>query len=470
MNPDTQPLSPDFYGSARVTAGLAAEADGKSVPPSTSVELHDPDWRRLPGYREVSERDWRDSRWQLRHAVRDVAGLRAAFGHFISDRLLTAIDTDQRHFATMPLLVPPQILSVMDERNLELDGVRRYMLPAASDRDTDWPSHPMARRDSLYEALTWSTEGLAERYPGKALAEIVTTCPQYCGHCTRMDLVGQDTSQVRKKRFSQPAAVRREHILARIRADVTIRDVVVSGGDIANVAPAALAKFVGALLDIDHVRDIRLASKALVALPQHFLRSDVLQVLEQLAASARHRGVELSLHTHANTAATITRLVREAVRCLANLGIGPIRNQAVLLKGVNDSVGEQLRLAYALLETRRIVPYYVYLCDMVPNVEHWRTPLSTAHAIAAALVGQLPGYATPTVVCDVPGAGKRPVHMVAAYDRTLGISVWDKAFTTPLDALKPPPAGHCRYFDPLTSLPAEGRAYWQHYERDRVPG
>ena len=65
------------------------------------------------------------------------------------------------------------------------DPVRRYMIPVFSDRRADWPSHPYAQRDSLHEAEMWAVEGLTHRYPTKVLAEVLPTCPQYCGHCTR---------------------------------------------------------------------------------------------------------------------------------------------------------------------------------------------------------------------------------------------------------------------------------------------
>ena len=70
--------------------------------------------------------------------------------------------------------------------------------PVASDRHLDWPSHPNATRDSLHEHDMWVAEGLTHRYPTKVLAELLSTCPQYCGHCTRMDLVGNSTPVVPK--------------------------------------------------------------------------------------------------------------------------------------------------------------------------------------------------------------------------------------------------------------------------------
>ena len=50
---------------------------------------------------------------------------------------------------------------------------------------------------------------------------------------------------------------------------------VVSGGDVANLPWPRLESFVGPLLDIDNIRDIRLATKALMGLPQHWLADDV---------------------------------------------------------------------------------------------------------------------------------------------------------------------------------------------------
>jgi hypothetical protein len=76
------------------------------------------------------------------------------------------------------------------------------MIPVASDRDPVWPSHPHATRDSLHEHDMWVAEGLTHRYPTKVLAELLSTCPQYCGHCTRMDLVGNSTPTVDKLKLS----------------------------------------------------------------------------------------------------------------------------------------------------------------------------------------------------------------------------------------------------------------------------
>lgn len=97
------------------------------------------------------------------------------------------------------------------------------------------------------------------------------------------------------------------------------------------------------------------------------------------------------------------------------------------------------------------------MCDMIPGAEHWRLPVHRAQELQHDIMGYLPGYATPRIVCDVPYVGKRWVHMVTDYDRERGISLWSKNYRTPLDddldTLHP-------YYDPIDTLPEKGRAYW----------
>src|SRR5260370_22485932 len=172
------------------------------------------------------------------------------------------------------------------------------MLPAFDDRAVDWPSSPRGSRDSLAESDMWVVEGLTHRYPTKVVAEVLSTCPQYCGHCTRMDLVGNDVPQVEKTRFHVPPGERYSQILEYLRKTPSVRDVVVSGGDIANLPIQELETFVSSLMEIPNIRDIRLASKALMGIPQHFLQDEVVLAFERLAKKALERDVDLALHTH----------------------------------------------------------------------------------------------------------------------------------------------------------------------------
>jgi lysine 2,3-aminomutase len=245
-----------------------------------------------------------------------------------------------------------------------------------------------------------------------------------------------------------------------------VRDVVVSGGDIANLHITQLEPFVSALLDIPNIRDIRLASKGLIGLPQHFLQDDVVAGLERLARKAFSRGVDLALHTHANHAQQVTPLVGRAARKLLEIGFRDVRNQGVLLRGVNTTPHELVELCFMLLDHAKIMPYYFYLCDMIPNSEHWRLGVFEAQQLQHDIMGYLPGFATPRIVCDVPFVGKRWVHQIAEYDRELGISRWTKNYRTGIeledaDAL----TRQYEYYDPIYLLPPSGQAWWRTYEQ-----
>ena len=429
-------------------------------------EFVEPDWRRIPAYKDVSAAEWESSVWQRKHTVKNLKELKATLGHLLPDALAESLERDQRERATMSILVPPQMLNTMNMEDLWNDPVRRYMLPAFADRLTEWTNHPKASRDSLHEADMWVVEGLTHRYPTKVLAEMLPTCPQYCGHCTRMDLVGNDVPQVSKHKFSIGQKERYELMLDYLRRTPTVRDVVVSGGDIANLPIQALEPFVSALMDIPNIRDIRLASKGLMAIPQHFLQDQVLAGLDRLAKKAVERGVDLALHTHVNNAAQLTPLVGKAVRKLLDMGFRDVRNQGVLLRGVNDTPQALLDLCFTLLDHAKILPYYFYMCDMIPNSEHWRVSVAQAQKLQHDIMGYMPGFATPRIVCDVPFVGKRWVHQVAEYDRERGISYWTKNYRTGIEANDADALNRkYEYFDPIDTLPESGQAWWREQQK-----
>jgi lysine 2,3-aminomutase len=308
----------------------------------------------------------------------------------------------------------------------------------------------------------WAVEGLTHRYPTKVLAEILSTCPQYCGHCTRMDLVGNDTPQVLKYRFEIKQQERWDAMLDYLRGTPSVRDVVVSGGDIANVPIKRLESFVSQLLDIENIRDIRLATKGLMGIPQHFLQDEVLAGLDRLASKARDRGVDIAVHTHVNAAQQVTPLVGKAVRRLLEMGFRDVRNQGVLLRGVNTTAAQLLELCFMLLDHAKVMPYYFYMCDMIPNSEHWRTAVWEAQELQHAIMGYLPGFATPRVVCDVPFVGKRWVHQTEDYDRARGISYWTKNYRTGIEYDDPEAlTRRYEYHDPIYTLPEDGQEWWR---------
>jgi lysine 2,3-aminomutase len=439
-------------------------------------ELVEPDWRRLPGFAEVTEEEWRSAQWQRAHCVKNLRQLRGVYGDLLDDGFYADVEADQQGKATMSLLLPPQMLNTMvPDRvpgtvSMLADPVRRYMLPVASDRlPGAAASHPYAARDSLHEHEMWAVEGLTHRYPTKVLAELLSTCPQYCGHCTRMDLVGNSTPAVPKLKFELKPVDRQTAMLDYLRRSPGVRDVVVSGGDVANLPFKNLEAFVSGLLEIESIRDIRLASKALMGLPQHWLQDDVVAGMTRLATTARERGVNLAIHTHVNAAQQVTPIVAEAAKAMLAAGVRDVRNQGVLLRGVNATAGQLLDLCFALQDGAMITPYYFYMCDMIPSAEHWRVSLAEAQILQHDIMGYLPGFATPRIVCDVPYVGKRWVHQVAEYDRERGISYWTKNYRTGIEGGDEAALDRRYvYYDPIHTLPDSGQAWWRERSVDPV--
>ena len=455
QNPATAPTAPSEHPQAVTAAGQPFRY------PLTR-QFVEPDWQRIPGYKGVSTADWESALWQRKHTVKNLKELKEALGALLPDSLALAIDRDQKERATMSLLITPHMINTLDFSDLWNDPLRRYMLPAFDDRRTDWPSHPRASRDSLHEAEMWKVEGLTHRYPTKVLAELLSTCPQYCGHCTRMDLVGNDVAQVDKVKFHTPQPERWKQILEYLQQSPHVRDVVVSGGDIANVPIVQLEPFVSALMDIPNIRDIRLASKGLMGIPQHFLQDTVMRAMERLAKKAVSRDIDLAVHTHVNNANQVTPLLGKAAKKLFEVGLRDVRNQGVLLHGVNATSKDLLELSFMLLDHAKILPYYFYMCDMIPNSEHWRVSVGEAQKLQHDIMGYMPGFATPRIVCDVPYVGKRWVHQVAEYDREKGISYWTKNYRTGIEESDPDAMSRrYEYYDPIHVLPEAGQQWWR---------
>jgi lysine 2,3-aminomutase len=437
------------------------------------TELVEPDWRRLPGWASVTDAEWRSAQWQRAHCVKNVKQLRELMGDLLDESFYADLERDQRERATMSMLVPPQMMNTMAPTAVPagpgsftdafyVDPVRRYMIPVFSDRRTDWLSHPYATRDSLHEHDMWVAEGLTHRYPTKVLAELLPTCPQYCGHCTRMDLVGNSTPSVEKLKFDLKPVDRLDSMMSYLRSTPQVRDVVVSGGDVANMPWARLEDFLTRLLEIDNIRDIRLATKALAGLPQHWLQPEVVEGVGRVARTARSRGVSLAIHTHVNHANSVTPLVAEASRAMLDAGVRDVRNQGVLLDGVNADPHALLDLCFSLLDGAQIMPYYFYMCDMIPASEHWRVSVADAQRMQHDIMGYLPGFATPRILCDVPFVGKRWVHQVAEYDRERGISGWTKNYRTSIESSDPEALTRTySYYDPIHTLPESGQEWWR---------
>ncbi len=56
------------------------------------AELVEPDWTRMPGFKDVTAEEWRSVQWQRSHCVKNVKQLRDVMGHLLEERVYEDLD------------------------------------------------------------------------------------------------------------------------------------------------------------------------------------------------------------------------------------------------------------------------------------------------------------------------------------------------------------------------------------------
>ena len=436
-------MSTDLVSEQRGAAGATP------VDTISHRELRDDDfWRRIPAYRELSAREFNDHRFQSRNAITSAEKLRQVLDGSVSESFFADVEAGQK-LSTMSIRVSPYIVSLIDWSEPYEDSLRRQFLPLAS---SALPDHPELEFDALHEQEDSSVTGLTHRYTDRALFLALDTCPVYCRFCTRSYSVGLDTDKVDKVHFGAQAE-RWEEVFQYLSNHQEIEDVVISGGDVANLRADHIELIGNRLLEIDNIRRMRFATKTPAILPQKLVTDDPwVDALIRVARRGRALHKEVALHTHFNHPVEITAITRTAVARLTEQGIA-VRNQSVLQRGVNDSVAT-MQLLVKRLSFINVQPYYVFVHDMVRGVEDLRTTLQAALDLEKSVRGVTAGFNTPTFVLDtMGGGGKRDVYSYEHYDRERGIAV----YTSP--AVRP--GNQFLFFDPIDTLTAEAQRYWQ---------
>jgi lysine 2,3-aminomutase len=175
-----------------------------------------------------------------------------------------------------------------------------------------------------------------------------------------------------------------------------VRDVLLSGGDIMTLGDDRVMEFVDAFSSLGQIDMVRVCTRALAVNPARITA----KLAKRLAKSGK-----VWVNTQFNCADELTPEAVEAAGRLIGSGI-PVSSQSVLLKGVNDSGPKMLKLLKAL-SAARIRPYYVFLCDPVPGIEHFRVSAAKALEIERYCAERIGGLALPRFVADVPGARRK---------------------------------------------------------------
>ena len=341
-------------------------------PPGACVAA-EPETLQRPVFATRSE--WLDWHWQLRNRIREPSELHRRFPtpHDPTEIRVTA--------NAFPMAITPYYASLM--RRLDAsDPIWRMSVPDTA----ELLEAPTAFEDPLEEDADMPVPGLVHRYRDRALLLTTDACAVYCRHCTRKRVAGSCETVIAPKRLADAVSY--------LRAHPEIRDVILSGGDPLTLETAVLERIIAAVRRVESVDTIRIGTRAPVTLP--------MRITDELTRMLR-RYHPIYVNTHFNHPSELGPLAIEALHRLADAGI-PLGNQSVLLRGVNDDPATFEALCRGLYRNR-VRPYYLFQCDLVRGVEHFRTPLSRGIEIVEHLRGRLSGLAIPTFVVDAPGGG-----------------------------------------------------------------
>ncbi len=410
-----------------------------------------PFWQKIPEFRNIREEEFLTTEFQNKNTATKVDHLDELLEGLVSEKFLQDVREGMR-LAPMNLRLSPYIVSLIDWENPYGDPLRTQFIPVASTRQ---PDHPKLLLDSLGEQDDSPTPGLVHRYFDKVLFLALDVCPVYCRFCTRSYAIGNDTDMVTKLSF-KPVPKKWNEAFAYIASRPEVEDVVVSGGDSFMLKAHRIKQIGETLLAIPHVRRIRFASKGPAVMPMQILNGGGwTDALIGIVRRGQKVGKEVALHTHFNHSNEISFITKKAMDILFSNGVR-VRNQSVLIRGVNDSVDAMVNLVRQLAYIN-VQPYYVYQHDMVQGTEELRTALKDSIELERNVRGTTAGFNTPTFVMDAPGGGgKRDLHSYEYYDENTGVSVYR---SPAVDKEK-----IYLYYDPIDTLPEGGQLRW------KIPG
>ena len=322
-------------------------------------------------------------RWQQlwREAVRDPRELLALLG-LDPDAMGVSADAATQ----FPLRVPRGFVARMRHGD-PADPLLRQVLPL----DAEMQPMPGFSLDAVGDGAARTGHGVIQKYRGRALLVTTGSCAINCRYCFRRHFpYAEETA----------AAAGWREAVALIGADASIDEVILSGGDPLSLATPKLAELTGALAGFSHIRRLRIHTRLPVVLPERV--DDAL--LDWLAGLPWPVTVVL----HANHANEFDPSVDAAMARLRQAG-ATLLNQAVLLRGVNDSVDALAALSERGFEAG-VLPYYLHQLDRVQGAAHFEIDDDSARALHAGLAARLSGYLVPRLVREVPGdSGKRPL-------------------------------------------------------------
>jgi len=278
-----------------------------------------------------------------------------------------------------PVFVPPSYLSRIRQGDPS-DPLLRQVLPVEAETDVVTGFS----RDPVQDAAATLRPGVLQKYAGRALLITTGVCAVHCRYCFRRHYPYGEAPH------SDQAW---EESLASIMADDSIEEVILSGGDPLMLVDERLSGLIDKIAAIPRVVRLRIHTRLPIMVPARVTK----ELLDNLTSTR----LTTVMVIHANHAQELDHHVAEALTCLQHARV-MLLNQAVLLRGVNDSVTAQVKLNERLI-AMGVMPYYLNQLDRVQGAAHFEVAIEEGKKIIAALRKRLPGYAVPRYVQDIPG-------------------------------------------------------------------
>ncbi len=329
----------------------------------------------------MSMQEWNSFSGQLRYAIESPQTLESILN--LPPRALEEVGRVTRDYRMR--LTPYYAGLIMPER-LD-DPVLLQSVPTGEMVDNAGIEIPPVAADHSPARL------IDQFYPRVVTIKATNMCAMYCTHCLRIAHIGKKDRIYTEQAYAEA--------LDYIRGDMRIRDVLITGGDAFMLPNKVLRNILAELDSIEHVRLKRLGTRIPVTTPQR-VDQELLDILEESNYKKPVRVV-----TQINTAQEITPVSREAFRRISRRVVA-VLNQAVLLKGINDTFVKMAHLC-EIIQEAYVRPYYIFNCSYRnPQFSHLRVPVEKGRDIVEGMYGNLSGDAIPRYIATA--GGKIPLH------------------------------------------------------------
>ncbi|MBW1635729.1 MAG: KamA family radical SAM protein [Deltaproteobacteria bacterium] len=330
---------------------------------------------------KMSDDDWNSFQGQIRHAIDSVSTLSK-----LIDLPKDVLESIARVTKSYRMRLTPYYTSLIMPGVIN-DPVMLQSVPTGEMIENAGIEIPPVAADHSPARL------IDQFYPRVLTIKATNMCAMYCTHCLRLAHIGRKDHVYSREAYNEA--------LDYIRNNEQVRDVLVTGGD-AFVLPNSMLRWLLEELDkIDHVKIKRLGTRIPVTAPMR-VDTELLDILEESSDKKPIRVV-----TQINTAQEITPVSRDAFRQLSKRTF-TVLNQAVLLKGINDSRVKMWKLCETIQEAY-VRPYYIFNCSYRnPQFSHFRVPLAVGRDIVESMYGNISGDAIPRYIATA--GGKIPLH------------------------------------------------------------